>query len=203
MKTVVKNFTNLVILLSVIAIILGVAFLVEPGISLITVGIMVGAYMILQGVVLVILDIKAWRLFIPFEGMLKGILSILLGVLLINNPESIATYIGIALGIYFIVYGFSGVKLAVSLRFTGTHWIAMLIISIVYIIFGCFTLYSPIFSAFSLTVTIGAVLIVYSIANIVYMFIIKRNAKAVETLIAEKKNLPGITKNEVEEAEEA
>ena len=189
MKDVVKNFTNCVILFSVIAIVLGAALIVDPGISLITLGIMVGAYLILQGIILVILDIKAWRLFIPFEGMLKGILSIILGVLLINNPESIATYIGIVLGIYFIVYGFSGVKLSVALRFTGAHWIAMLIINIVYIIFGCFALYSPILSAFSLTVTIGAVLIVYAIANIVNMFIIKRNAKEVETLIAEKKSV--------------
>ena len=62
-----------------------------PGMSLVALGIAVAAYLIVHGILLIILDIKAWRLYIPFEGLLQGILCIVLGVLLAKNPESMAT----------------------------------------------------------------------------------------------------------------
>ena len=189
MKTIVKNFSNYVIILSVLAILLGIVLIAYPGMSLVALGITTGAYLIVQGIALIILDIKAWRLFIPFEGMLKGILSVILGVLLVKNPDSIAAYIGIVLGVYIIVYGFSGIKLAASLRFTGAPWILMIILNIINIILGCLVLYSPVFSALSLTIYIGVVLIVYSVINIIYMIVVKKNASDVEKLIAEKANV--------------
>ncbi len=73
MKTIVKNITNSVILLSALAVLLGIVLVAYPGMSLVALGVAVAVYLIVQGIVLVILDIKAWRLYIPFEGMPKGI----------------------------------------------------------------------------------------------------------------------------------
>ena len=189
MKTIVKKFTNYVILISILAIVLGIVLIAYPGFSLKALGIIVGAYLVVQGIMYIILDIKAWRLFIPFEGMLKGILSLILGILLLKNPETIATYIGLILGIYIIVHSFSGIKLAASLRFTGAPWILMIILNIINIILGGLILYSPVMSALSLTMYIGIVLIIYSVVNIVYMIVVKKNGKDLETLIAEKTNV--------------
>ena len=186
MKTIVKNITTYVILVSLLALLIGIGLITDPGLSLVAIGALVGAYLIVQGIVLVILDVKAWRLFIPFEGMLKGILSIILGILLLKYPDSIAAYIGVALGIYIIVNSFGGIKLAAALRYTGVPWVLMIILNVFSILLGCLVLYSPVFSALSLTVYIGLVLVVYSVITIVYMLIIKKNAKDVEKIIAEK-----------------
>ena len=186
MKTIVKNITTYVILVSLLALLIGITLIADPGLSLVAIGALVGAYLIVQGIALIILDVKAWRLFIPFEGMLKGILSVILGFLLLKYPDSIAAYIGIALGVYIIVNSFGGIKLAAALRYTGIPWVLMIILTIFSILLGCLVLYSPVFSALSLTVYIGLVLVVYSVITIVYMLIIKRNAKEVEKIIAEK-----------------
>ena len=196
MVSVVKSITNCLVLLSVLGIILGVVFIVDPGMSLIALGSVIAIYLIVQGVALIILDIKARRLFIPFEGMLKGILSIILGVLLLKNPDSMAAYLGIVLGIYIIVHSVSGIKLASALRFTGAHWGLMVVMNVLNIILGCLILYSPVFTALSLTVYVGIVLIVYSVINIVYMFIIRKSSYDVAKLITEKRNVVEVNNEE-------
>ena len=188
MKSIVKNFTNYVIILSLLAIVLGIVLVAYPGMSLAAFGIAVAGYLILHGIVLIILDIKAWRLYIPFEGLLQGILSIILGVLLAKNPDNIAVYIGVALGAWIIVSSFSGIKLACSLRWTGAPWVLMIIMNVIGIVLGCLVLYAPTLFAQSLTVWLGSVLIVYSVINVIYMLVVKKYAKDVEKLITEKMN---------------
>ena len=121
--------------------------------------------------------------------MLQGILSVILGILLAKDPGSIAVYIGVAMGIWIIVSSFEGIRFACALRWTGAPWVLMIIMSIVDIIIGALILYSPVLSSLSITVGIGVVLIVHAVVNIVYMFVIKKNAKDVEKMIVEKANV--------------
>ena len=203
MKTIVKNFTNYVILLSILAILLGIVLIAYPGMSLVALGIVVAAYLIVQGITLIILDIKAWRLYIPFEGFLLGIVNIILGVLLAKNPENIAVYIGIVFGIWIIVSGVGGIKTAVALRWTGVPWVLMIVLNIIDIVIGCLVLYSPVLSSLSLTIALGIVPIAHSVISIVDMLMVKKNARDVEKLIVEKKNeVAGYTDAEVEDAAE-
>lgn len=186
MKSIIKNFTNSVICLSFLAIVLGIVLMLYPGMSLTALSYVFAAYLVVQGVALIILDIKAWRLYIPFEGMLKGILSVFFGVLLVKNPGAFAIYIGIALGVWIVAFAFSGIKTAFALRYTGAPWLLMILINVFDILFGFVILYSPVRSALSLTMTLGVVLVVHAIVNIFYMFAMKKNAKDVEKLVMEK-----------------
>ena len=203
LKSIVKNFTNSVICLSILAILLGIVFVAYPGMSLVAIGFVVAAYLIVQGIALIILDIKAWRLYIPFEGMLKGIVSVVLGGLLAQHPESIATYIGIVLGVLIIVSAFSGIKVAFALRYTGAPWILMIVIDILDILLGCVVLYYPVLSSVSLTMTLGIVLVAHAVFNIAYMLVVKKNAKDVEKLIVEKLNMIDAEAANAAEAEDA
>lgn len=186
MKTIVKNVTNYVILLSVLAILFGIVLIAYPGMSLVALGIAVAAYLIVHGIGLVILDIRAWRLYLPFDGMLQGILCVILGVLLAKDPGSIAAYIGIVMGLWIIVSSFGGIRFAYAIRWTGAPWVLMIIMSIIDILIGGVILYSPVLSSLSLTIGIGAVLIVHAVINIVYMIVIKKNVRDVEKMIMEK-----------------
>lgn len=186
MKTIFKNITNSIILLSILAVLLGIVLIVYPGMSLIALGITVAVYLIIHGITLIILDIKAWRLYIPFEGMLQGILCVILGILLARSPEYIAVYIGIFMGLWIIVSSFSGIKLAYALRRTGAPWVLMIIMNIIDIIVGCLILYSPILSSISVTIGLGIVLIAHSVINIINMIMVKKNMRDVEKIIVEK-----------------
>ncbi len=48
---------------------------------------------------------------------------------------------------------------------------------------------APVVSAISLTASVGIVLIAYSAVNILYMIVLKKNAKEVEKLVSERKNV--------------
>lgn len=189
MKSIVKSFTNSVICLSILAVVLGIVLVAYPAMSLTAFGIVIATFLIAQGIVLIILDVKAWRLYIPFEGMLKGILSVFFGVLLARSPGSISMYIGAVMGIWIIVSAFSGIKAAFALRYTGAPWIVMIVINVIDILLGGVILYSPVLSAVSMTIGIGVVLIAHSVFNIAYMIVVKKNAKDVEKLIVEKLNM--------------
>ncbi len=190
------------IVISVLAILMGGALIAYPDMSILVYGIMLSAYLIVQGIVLIVLDIKAWRMYVPFDGLLKGILSLILGILLIKNltMEGMAAYLGIVFGIYIIIYGISGIKTSVLMRRTGAPWVLMLIINIISILFGCMILYSPIFSALTLTVYAGIVLIVEAIITIILMIIMRKHEAEVEKIIIEKVN--EIEAQEVQEVQE-
>ena len=190
MKAIVKSITNSVIVLSILAVLLGIVLVAYPGISLVVLGIIVASYLIVLGVVLVIVDIKAWRYFIPFNGLLPGILSVILGVLLAKDPGSIAAYIGIVMGLWIIISSFGGIRFAAALRGTGAPWVFMIIMNILDILIGGCILYSPVLSSVSLTMGIGIVLIVHSVINIINMIIVKKDVKDLEQIVAQAMKVP-------------
>lgn len=75
MKEIFKKTTNSIIFSSIIAIIVGLVLIFYPSISLKTMGIIAAIYIIVYGIILIILDVKAYKYYIPFDGMLPGILS--------------------------------------------------------------------------------------------------------------------------------
>ena len=190
MKAIVKNITNSVIVLSILAVLLGIVLVAYPGISLVVLGIMVASYLIVLGVTLIIVDIKAWRYFIPFNGLLPGILSVILGVLLAKDPGSIAAYIGIVMGLWIIISSFGGIRFAAALRGTGAPWVFMIIMNVLDILIGGCILYSPVLSSVSRTMGIGIVLIVHSVINIINMIIVKKDVKDLEQILAQAMKIP-------------
>lgn len=190
MKSVVKTITNIAIVFSVIAILVGASLIAYPVASILVYGIMFGIYLLVEGIMLVVMSIKSRRMNIPFDGLFKGILSIILGIMLLEhaNADWMAAYFGIIIGIDIIITGIIGITTSLSFRKAGAPWVLTLILNIISIIFGSMVLYSPIFSALTLTVFSGIVLIVEAIINIVLMIILKKNEEEVEKIIIEKAN---------------
>ena len=187
MKNIFKNFTNSIIVLSILALLLGIAMIACPGVSLIVFGVIVASYLLVSGITLIILDIKAWRLYIPFNGILPGILCVLIGVLLAMHPENITLYIGTFVGFWIIISSVNEIKLVSALKGTSAPWVLMIIMNIIDIIIGCLIIYSPVLSSISITVGLGLVLIIHAVINIVDMIMVKKNIKDMEKLIVVKK----------------
>ncbi len=186
MKNIFKNFTASVIWLSIMAILLGILMVAFPGAALIASGVTFAAYLIVHGLTLIILDIKAWSLYIPYDGMLRGILCVLLGILIVAFPETLAINIGVLVGMWIIISAIDGIRLASVLRGTDAPWVLMIIIDIIDVILGVLMLFSPVITALSTTVGLGIVLIVHSVISLVDMINLKKNVKETEKLIKEK-----------------
>lgn len=64
-----------------------------------TIGIMIATYIIIHGVVLIYLDVKATKYYVPFDGLITGILSILLGIILLCKPSILQVVFAFVVGI--------------------------------------------------------------------------------------------------------
>ena len=186
MKEELKKYTLGLIILFIAAIIIGVFMVMYPDISLTTLGVIVALFMIFNGILLILIDIKMWSYSIPFDGLLQGILRIILGVLLFQNPDTLSVYIGIVLGIWIIISGFGSIKLAWALRKTEAPWVLMMILGILNILVGAAVLYSPVLASMAFTTSVGIVLIVHAIINIVYIIELRKNFKELEKTVNEK-----------------
>ena len=127
------------------------------------------------------------KIYVPFESMLTGVLSIILGIVLFINPEIASILITIAIGMWIIVSSVNNIKVAYFFRnvkaFPST---LMIILGILDIILGCLVIFNPFEASITLTLYLGIMLIVHSIFNIVDMIILKKNVKDKENYFKEK-----------------
>lgn len=205
MKSIVKTITTIGIVFSVLAILVGVSLIAYPVASILVYGIIFGIYLIAEGIMLVVLSIKTRHSDTPVNGLLKGVLSIVLGIMLLENAnaEWMALYFGTIFGIDIIITGIIGITTSISLRKTDTPWVLPLIFNIISIIFGSMVLYVPIFSALTLTVFSGIVLIVEAVLGILLMILLRKNEEEVEKIIIQTANQIEAQELEAVEAEEA
>lgn len=183
MKELIKRTTFSMICSSIIAFILGLIMVIYPGISLKTIGIIVGIYMIIHGIVLVALDFNGKMYYMPFDGIISGILFILLGIVLIIMPGILTFALTLALGVWIIITSVSAIRMSIVVRKEDPNWILILLIGILDLIVGILILFNPFASAISLAMFVGITLMVHSVINIIDMIIIKKNVKSLTKAI--------------------
>ena len=114
-----KNMT----IFGIIAIILGVFAMLAPGVTGISVAILVGVIVLIAGIVRIIWAFQAGSL---GKGLLMfaiGGLTLLCGIALVANPLFASGVLTIMLVVYFIVDGIAEIAAAVRLRpTTGWGW---------------------------------------------------------------------------------
>lgn len=185
MKEVFKRATTVMICLSVIAFIIGLIMTVYPGLSINTIGIIVGIYIMIHGITLVALDFKSNLSYVPFDGIVSGILFILLGIVLIIMPGILSVILTIALGIWIILSSVSAIRLSLVVKSKDSNWILILLFGIIDLIAGIIILFNPLASVISITILSGITIMFHSVINIIDMIVIKKN---INTLTKEVEN---------------
>ncbi|MBR3052191.1 DUF308 domain-containing protein [Candidatus Saccharibacteria bacterium] len=183
MKDLFKRTTTSIIVSSVVAFILGLVMAVVPGISIQVIGIAAGIYIILHGITLIVLDFMAHNAYVPFNGVITGILSIIVGILLIAMPDALTTVFAIALGIWIILSSVNVISIAMSVRKSITSWYLWLLFGVIDLICGIIILFNPFASSISIVVLGGIIVMVHSVVTIVDMIMIRSRAKEIEKAI--------------------
>ncbi|MBQ8891637.1 MAG: DUF308 domain-containing protein [Bacilli bacterium] len=187
MKKTFQNITNSIICVSALALIIGLIIIFYPSISLKTFGIIGAIYLIIHGLILISLEMRITKIFVPFESMLTGVLSIVLGIVLLSKPDSASILIAVSLGMWIIVSSINSIKVACFFRkikdFPST---LIIILSILDIVMGYLAILNPFEASITLALYLGVMLVVHSIFNIVDMIILKKNLKDKEKFIKEK-----------------
>ena len=116
--------------------------------------------------------------------LIFGVLSIMIGIMLLAYPSSLNILISLSVGMWYVVSSATRMKFAVLLRkVPEINWILILIGSALTLIIGLTFIFTPLISAVALTEVSGIMMIVYSIIDIIEILFIKKHIKAVEKVL--------------------
>lgn len=192
MREILNRQINSFIVSSILAFVIGLTMVIFPKTSVETIGIIAAAYIITHGIVLIYLDVKATKYYIPFDGFLSGVFSILMGIVLCYKPSVLPVVFTIVFGLWVIASSINIIKIALHLRNTDLPWLLILLLGILDLIAGFVLLINPFASTISIIVFTGIVLMVHSVINIIDMLIIKKDIKEISKEF--NKQLSEITK---------
>lgn len=186
-----KKFNQIIneaIGISIIFLLLGIIFLIYPNISIQVVAYLIAFILIGSGIYLIGLEFTNRIIFFPMDTLFNGIISVILGTIILIYPNIFQTIIPIMLGTYFILDSIFKLKVAAFLRrIDNTSWILTLLLTILSIICGIVLIANPLDSSIAIALFAGIILIVYSITGIIDMLLFKKN---IHDLVKEwKKNI--------------
>ena len=185
MKEIFKRTTTSIFISSVVAFILGLLMAVVPNISLQAIGIVFGIYIIIHGITLIGLDFAAHNVYIPFQGIMSGILSIIVGIIMLAMPNVLATIFTIALGIWIILSSINVISISISVRKGVPNWYLWLLLGIIDLICGVIILFNPFASSISIVVLGGIIMMIHSVITFVDTIMIRNDVKEVTKALEE------------------
>lgn len=177
MKKKLNSFINSSIVLSILLIILGIFAICMPSITLRTFSIFISIYLIIHGIFLMAINMKSRMLYFPVDTLISGVLSLILGLLLLFYPNMLNIIIPIVVGVFIILHSINNLNLVINFRkgLSTGNFLATLLLTILELILGVLVLLNPWVSAMTMTVFVGTIMIIYSIINLMDMIIFKRN----------------------------
>lgn len=145
------------IVISIIFAFLGGLMIIFPDLSIRTIAGCVGSVMILFGIIKLIgyYSKDLFRLAFQFD-MEFGILSIIIGILILDHTNAAISFMTTALGITIFAEGLFKIRIAAdSRRFGIRSWPVIMLLAVISCIFGVVLIYLPDSSARFLTVMLG------------------------------------------------
>lgn len=171
MRNLFKKAGYLSILSSILFLILGILLINNPEQIVQVVSFIIGGILLIMGIFRIISYFTSKDAYVFYDfNLIYGSLCAILGILVIIGGDVIASFFGIIIGIWIILSGISRINLSFKIKDAGVnYWFLSLLISILILIAGIYIIFVP----GTILVTLGFILIIYSvmdiIENIIYM----------------------------------
>ena len=169
------------IAISVLMFLIGMIFLMFPEVSFETITYILSIILIVNGIYFMVE--KEGSLF--FSGFLTlGIIDLLLGVVMLLNPDIVKTLFPIVAGIVMVTKSTFDFRMALVLKgYNYNNWLPILIFAVISIICGLIIIINPQVGTVALTASLGFLIMVYSLSNIVDTIIFKKNVKEIAKML--------------------
>lgn len=171
---------------SIILMILGFLLIFQSEATIATISYIAGAILIAAGVLALIRFVKNSKEATSTLSLdiLYGVVTVILGVIVIMNPHAIASILPIVLGIAIIINSASKLQYAFVLKNDNNNlWKATMTIAIISTICGVVLLFNPFAGAVLIMKIVGIFILVYSVLDIVSTTIIKKNVDEFKSVI--------------------
>ena len=184
-----KGFTSSIIT-SIILAVLGILLIVATEATIISISYIIGGILILLGFFGLVDYIRK----IDTEtktsvDLVYGIVTVILGVLIVMNPKAIASIINYVLGIIIVIS--SAVKLNYAIQLKGNNnslWKSTIIFSLITTICGLILIFKPFTGAIVATKIIGVIVLIYAILNIISTFTIRKEVLRLHKALTDANN---------------
>ena len=163
-----KNFRKTFSISSVVFILVGLALLLWPDISLRLVCGLFGVVILMKGVSSIYTFLQAEvRGFFSYFGWIFGAAAVALGIFLLLRPQTVVSILPILVGLFVIMDGVMRVQSAFELRAAGySRWWSLLILALISAALGAVMLWNPFATVEVLVMAIGVILIVEGVLNL-------------------------------------
>ena len=159
----------------------------QSEVTITTISYIIGAALIALGVLALIRFIKSAKNITEMNfnlDIIYGLVTVILGIVIITNPKAIASILPIVLGIAIVINSASKLQYAFILKNDNNDmWKTTMIIAIVSAICGVVLLFNPFAGAVLIMKIVGIFIVVYSVLDIVSTVIIKKNVDEFKTVI--------------------
>ncbi len=167
------------IITSLLFLLIGIIIVIYPENSIKVLSTLLAIFLVVNGLYLIVIGADIRNIFF-IDFFPTGILSLVLGILMILYPNTLSIIIPITLGIWFIWISIFKLRLSISLKnIDEPVWILTIITSILSIICGLILIFNPISSSIAITMFTGAIIIIYAISDLIDMIVFKKNVNKI------------------------
>lgn len=189
MKDIINKIFKSSILGAFALVILGILLIFESEATIVTISYVIGGILVAIGVLALLKFYKEVKDNDDNDtgmDLVYGIISIVLGIVVISNPKAVASIIPIVMGLIIILN--SGTKLQYSIelkRNNNNLWKSTMVLSLISTLCGVLLIFNPFKGAAFLTKLIGFLILLYAVLDIVSTITIKSTVKKIKTAINE------------------
>ena len=188
-----KNISKSSMLTSLLLLVLGILLVFESELTIKTISYVIGAVLVAAGTFALVRYFNNNKKgFDTTElDILYGIVTIVLGILVIANPHAIASIIPIVLGIAIIISSAIKIQYAFDLKKSENDmWKTTMVIAIIGTICGIVLLFNPFEGAVMIMRIVGIFILIYAILDLISTYIIKKNVDEFKNTIEKEMSIP-------------
>lgn len=179
-KLNIKIPKTLTIIISIISIAIGIAFLIFPKTSLSTLCLITGILTVIYGLAKIVgyYSDDAFCLAFQFDLAL-GVLALIFGIILIVRPKYIVSFFPVLMGIAILTSGLFTFQTSRESKIFGIkYWLVLSIVSVFCVGIGLVLIFNPFESAVAMTSVVGASIILSGIERLtVALLTVKKRRK--------------------------
>ena len=185
MDKLFKKFFRSSMITSLMLVAFGIMLIIKSEATIITISYIIGGILVALGVLAVIKFIQGTNKENKNElDIVYGVVTVILGVLIITHPQAIASIIPLVLGVAIIISSSTKLQYAFELKANNNSlWKATMIVSIISTLCGVLLLFNPFKGAVIFTHLVGGFIIAYAVLDIISTMTIRRNFKTIQKAI--------------------
>lgn len=176
----IKKIYNISLISSILLFVFGLLMAINSEAFLKTMTIILGVILIIIGVFPIFEYFRTKGSLGAGIGLISGIFSVVCGLMFLFNEDMLMILVPVFIGVWMIINGINKIQLALQLRDDNENtWIITFVYSIIIVILGGFFVIKPVSGANIVATTIGIILCIYAIFDIVDCILIKIKAKKI------------------------